>query len=99
MAFASRWEAAAVGGDRETANLHKDVVRLRASYPDSPAVQHASQGAEGHKWVFQGTWAAATAVDGTDKGLGSSDVAWFKPDYGPYGHAKDRYTREVGSAW
>lgn len=99
MASASRWEAAAVGGDRETANLHKDVVRLRASYPDSPAVQRASVGAEGHKWVFQGTWIAATAVDGTDKGLGSSDVAWFKPDCGSYGRAKDRYTREVGSAW
>jgi hypothetical protein len=99
MASASRWEAAAVGGDRETANLHKDVVRLRASYPDSPAVQRASEGAEGHKWIFQGTWVAATAVDAVDKGAGTSDLFPWKTASGPYGDAKNRYVREVGSKW
>ncbi|MFC4033639.1 hypothetical protein ACFO3J_19435 [Streptomyces polygonati] len=96
---ASRWEAAVVGGDRETANLHKDVQRLRAAYPESPEVQRASLGAEGHKGVFQGTWIVATAVDGVDKGAGTSDLFPWKTSYGPYGHFKNRYVREVGSRW
>ncbi|WP_329132923.1 hypothetical protein OG552_14470 [Streptomyces sp. NBC_01476] len=96
---ASRWEAAVVGGERETANLHKDVLRLRAAYPDSPEVQRASVGAEGHKRVFQGTWIAATALDAADKGAGSSDLFPWKTSYGRYGDAKNRYVREVGSQW
>jgi hypothetical protein len=88
-----------VGGEKETANLYKDVKRLRAAYPDSPAVQRASWGAEGHKVVFQGTWIAATAVDGVDKGAGSTDLFPWKTLWGPYGSAKSRYTREVGSKW
>ncbi|MFJ1586169.1 hypothetical protein ACIOC1_22985 [Streptomyces sp. NPDC088197] len=99
MAEASQREAVLVGGDRETANLYKDVVRMRAAYPESAAVQRASQGAEGYKGTFQGTWIAATAVDGADKAVGDSDALPEKPDYGPYGAFKDRYTREVGSAW
>ncbi|MYS24365.1 MULTISPECIES: hypothetical protein [unclassified Streptomyces] len=99
LAVASRWEAAVVGGDKETANLHKDVQRLREAYPDSPEVQGASLGAEAHKRAFQGMWAVATLVDGWDKGVGSSDLFPQKWQYGPYGRLKNRYTNEVGSSW
>ncbi|WP_328913977.1 MULTISPECIES: hypothetical protein [unclassified Streptomyces] len=96
---ASRWEAAAVGGDQETVNLFKDVRRMRTSYPGSTAVSRASEGAERHKAVFQGAWAAASGVDAWDKGAGGSDVFPGKWSYGSYGHFKARYTKEVGSTW
>ena len=99
MPEASRWEAASVGGDVEEANHFKDVKRLRSAYPRSPEVQRASNGAERFHRLARFAWGSATAVDGVDKGLGSSDIFWFKPDYGPYGRMKDRYTLEVGSSW
>ncbi|WNI15959.1 hypothetical protein [Actinacidiphila sp. ITFR-21] len=99
MPSASRWEAAAVGGERETANLFQDVKRLRAAYEDAPAVQRASSGAETHRRLFQGTWIAASTVDGMDKLLGTSDAVPSKPAYGPYSDRKARYTKEVGSPW
>ncbi|MFJ4409770.1 hypothetical protein [Streptomyces sp. NPDC088910] len=99
MAEASQREAVLVGGDRETANLYKDVVRMRAAYPESAAVQRASQGAEGYKGTFQGTWVVASAVDLVDKGVGSSDVFPFKPGSDRYGDFKDQFTHEVGTKW
>ena len=99
IAQASRWEAASVGGDVEEANHFKDVKRLRTSYPQSAGVQSASRGAEGAHRTFKGAWAAASAADVTDKAAGSSDIVPWKPDYAPYGHAKDHFNREVGSSW
>ncbi|MFJ2631849.1 hypothetical protein ACIO6U_07775 [Streptomyces sp. NPDC087422] len=99
VAEATQREAVLLGGDRETANLYKDVVRMRAAYPESGAVQRASQGAERHRRLFQGAWGAATAADGVDKIVGDSDAIPQKPAYGPYGDFKDRYTREVGTTW
>jgi hypothetical protein len=99
MAQASRWESVSVGGDVEEANHFKDVKRLRASYPYSAPVQSASNGAEAAHRTAQAAWGAATAVDSVDKGLGSSDLVWFKPAYGPYDRGKGRYTREIGSSW
>ncbi|SEN07887.1 hypothetical protein SAMN05216267_1001167 [Actinacidiphila rubida] len=99
MAQASRWEAASVGGDVEEANHFKDVKRLRAAYPRSPEVQRASNGAERAHRMFKGAWIAASASDGTDKLLGSSDVIPQKPAFGPYGDLKNRCSKEVGSAW
>jgi hypothetical protein len=96
---ASRWEAASVGGDLEEAAHIKDIRRLRAAYPASPAVRAASRNAEGLHNASRLAWAAATSVDGLDKGLGGSDLLWFKPDFAPYGRAKDRYTKEVGTSW
>ncbi|MFI1094546.1 hypothetical protein [Streptomyces sp. NPDC020917] len=96
---ASRWETVRMGGEKESMRLHKDIVRMRSSYPNHGAVQTASEGAEGHKGRFQASWAAATAVDGWDKGAGSSDLFPRKWQYGPYGDFKGRYTREVGSSW
>jgi hypothetical protein len=99
MPEASRWEAASVGGDVEEANHFKDVKRLRSAYPRSPEVQRASNGAERLHRTFKGAWIASSAVDVTDKVAGSSDLVPWKPDYGPYGDAKDRFKREVGSSW
>lgn len=99
MAEASRWEAAVVGGEKETANLFKDVKRMREQYPESRAVQRASEGAEGYMRTFRGTWFAATAVDLADQGAGSSDFVPWKPDWGTYDAVKGRYTKEVGTKW
>lgn len=99
MAEASRWEAATVGGDKETANLFKDVRRLRAAYPESAGVRRASEGAEEYKRIFQSAWTVSTVVDVWDKGAGSSDIFAGKWKYGPYARLKDRYTKEVGSTW
>lgn len=99
MAEASQREAVLVGGERETANLYKDVVRMRNAYPADAGVQQASRGAERHKGAFQGTWIAATAVDLTDKGAGSSDLFPFKPGNEGYGNAKDSFSYEVGTKW
>ncbi|MEW2520134.1 hypothetical protein [Actinacidiphila alni] len=99
MAVASQREAVFVGGDKETANLYKDVVRMRRAYPRDAGVQNSSRGAEGYKRAFQGTWIAATAVDLTDKGAGSSDLFPFKPGSERYGGVKDRFTHEVGTQW
>lgn len=99
MAEASQREAVLLGGDRETANLYKDVVRMRGAYPENAAVQRASEGAEGHRRAFQGAWGAATAVDAVDKIAGSSDVIPLKPASGAYGDFKDRYSWEVGTRW
>ncbi|MFF7193273.1 hypothetical protein ACFZAM_06185 [Streptomyces sp. NPDC008079] len=99
VAEATQREAVLLGGDRETANLYKDVVRMRAAYPESGAVQRASQGAERHRNAFQGSWAAATSVDLVDKGVGSSDFVPGKPSIAAYGDFKDQYTKEVGTAW
>lgn len=99
MPEASRWEAAWVGGDMEEAGHYKDVKRLRRAYPRSEAVQSASRGAERYHNASRLAWGSATAVDGVDKSLGSSDVVWVKPAYGPYGQAKNRFTKEVGSTW
>jgi hypothetical protein len=99
MGEASRWEAVRLGGDREAANLSKDVLRLRAAYPESGAVRRASEGAEGYTYTFQGTWIAASAVDGVDKLAGSSDIASLKPLLGPHDDVKGRFSREVGTRW
>jgi hypothetical protein len=99
MASASRWEAAAVGGDRETANLHKDVLRLRARYPESEGVLRASEGAERRYYALRAAFGSATAVDLGDKFAGDSDLFPMKPVSGAYGGMKDRYAREVGSRW
>jgi hypothetical protein len=99
LATASRWEAAAVGGEKETANLYKDVLRLRGAYSESAAVQRSSAGAEAHKAAFQRAWIASTAVDGVDKLAGDSDLFRWKPALGYYGDAKGRFTREAGSKW
>ncbi|SFF13420.1 hypothetical protein SAMN05216251_108319 [Actinacidiphila alni] len=99
MAEASQREAVLLGGDRETANLYKDVVRMRAAYPESGAVRRASQGAEVHRNAFRGAWASATSVDLVDKAAGSSDFIPRKPSSSSYGDFKDRYTKEVGTAW
>jgi hypothetical protein len=99
MPEASRWEAVSVGGDVEEAGHIKDIRRLRVQYARSAEVLNASAGAERLHNTSRLAWGAASAVDGGDKTLGSSDVMWFKPDYAPYGRAKDRYTKEVGTAW
>lgn len=99
MAQATRWERARMGGDPEMANMHKDVLRLRADYPENAAVQKASEGADEYRLMFRVAWGASTAVDGVDKGLGGSDFMPFLPEYGPYGRAKGRYVKEVGTAW
>lgn len=99
VAEASQREAVLLGGDRETANLYKDVVRMRAAYPDSVAVRRASVGAEGHRNAFRGTWIAATAVDGGDKLSGESDLFPMKPASSAYGEFKGRYVKEVGTRW
>lgn len=96
---ASRWESVSMGGERESANMAKDVRRLRAAYPESEAVQKASEGMEEHKWVFQGTWTASTALDAWDKITGSSDIFPGKWQYGTYNRFKDLYTKEIGTAW
>lgn len=88
-----------MGGEKESMNMHKDIQRMRAAYPRNAAVERASQGADRHKRTFEATWMSATALDGWDKGAGSSDVYRGKWQYGPYGRLKGRYTREVGSAW
>jgi hypothetical protein len=99
IAQASRWEAASVGGDVEEANHFKDIKRLRSAYPRSAEVQNASNGAQRLHRTFKGAWISSSAVDVTDKVVGSSDIAPRKPDYSPYGDAKDRFKREVGSSW
>ncbi|MEE4545433.1 hypothetical protein V2S66_26125 [Streptomyces sp. V4-01] len=99
MPEATRWEAVRMGGEKESMNVHKDIQRMRAAYPRNAAVALASEGADARKRVFEATWMAATTVDGFDKGAGSSDIYPSKWQYGPYGRLKDRYTREIGSAW
>lgn len=96
---ASRWEAVRMGGEKESMRLHKDILRMRSAYPRNRAVQTASEGAEAHKGLFQATWGAASAVDISDKLLGSSDVFRRKPASNSYDGAKGRLAREVGSSW
>jgi hypothetical protein len=99
MAEASRWETVGVGGDKETANLFKDVERMRAAYPESEGVRRASEGAEGYRRVFRGAWGTSSAVDVGDKLTGESDLFPMKPSVGAYSEAKACYVKEVGSKW
>jgi hypothetical protein len=99
IAEASQREAMLLGGDRETANLYKDVVRMRAAYPESVAVRRASEGAERHRNAFRGAWIGATGVDLGDKFFGDSDLFPMKPASAGYGDFKGRYVKEAGTSW
>jgi hypothetical protein len=99
MPEASRWEAAWMGGEKESTNMYKDVQRMRVAYPENGAVQRASGGAEGYKRAFQTSWGSATVVDSGDKFLGDSDLFPMKPASSAYGAAKGRFTKEAGSKW
>ncbi|MBY8876690.1 hypothetical protein [Actinacidiphila acidipaludis] len=99
MPESTRWEAARLGGEKESMNMHKDILRMRRTYPGHSGVQSASVGAEAHMRKFQAMWTASSVVDVGDKFFGSSDLFSKKPTLGAYDHAKGRLTREVGSSW
>lgn len=89
--------ARAGGEPKNLQNLDDIAANLARS--SSPRVAEAAAGARNPLTLARASYGTAIAVDGADKGPGSSDLWPGQPSWGAYDGAKQWSTREVGSTW